>query len=225
MASWMVHLRIADRLLDRIPNLAPLELVFGNIAPDSGVPTGDFASFDPPKSVSHFHVIEKGHRVAGYGAYAEKYLTPDRARLYSGEECAFYLGYFSHLLTDYLRALEVVRPLIERDAENYANDKAATVRKWKEDWYDLDFRYLRDHPDFRAFSLFSYAAGFENKYLDFFPQDAFSDSQKRIMDFYAEKRPNLDRYYPWLTPDDADNFVASATDRIEAEISGLRGKE
>ena len=38
MASWMVHLRIADKILDRIETLDESAFVLGNIAPDSGVP-------------------------------------------------------------------------------------------------------------------------------------------------------------------------------------------
>ena len=37
MASWMVHLRIADRLLDSLPGLSAVDFVVGNIAPDSGI--------------------------------------------------------------------------------------------------------------------------------------------------------------------------------------------
>lgn len=36
MASWMVHLRIGDILLDHLPDLEATEFVVGNIAPDSG---------------------------------------------------------------------------------------------------------------------------------------------------------------------------------------------
>jgi len=39
MASWMVHLRIADCLLDKFVHLDKTAFVMGNIAPDSGVPT------------------------------------------------------------------------------------------------------------------------------------------------------------------------------------------
>ena len=39
MASWMIHLRIADKLLDKIPNLSPIEFLMGSMAPDSGIPT------------------------------------------------------------------------------------------------------------------------------------------------------------------------------------------
>lgn len=41
MASWMVHLRIADLLLSQISGLCPTEFIVGNIAPDSGVPNED----------------------------------------------------------------------------------------------------------------------------------------------------------------------------------------
>lgn len=54
MASWMVHLRIADKLLDQIPGLSPVEFIMGNIAPDSGVPNEDWSSYTPSSTVSHF---------------------------------------------------------------------------------------------------------------------------------------------------------------------------
>ena len=54
MASWMVHLRIADILLDRIEGLDMNAFVLGNIAPDSGVPNEDWSVFTPPGNVTHF---------------------------------------------------------------------------------------------------------------------------------------------------------------------------
>ena len=36
------------------------------------------------------------------------------------------------------------------------------VWKNKEDWYDLDFRYLEEHPDFRAFRIYEQFKGFKN---------------------------------------------------------------
>ena len=43
MASWMVHLRIADRLLDEIEKIDATAFVMGNIAPDSGVPNENWS--------------------------------------------------------------------------------------------------------------------------------------------------------------------------------------
>ena len=49
MATWMVHLRIADGIRKRIPFLDRLEFLMGNIAPDSGVPNEDWSVYTPEK--------------------------------------------------------------------------------------------------------------------------------------------------------------------------------
>lgn len=42
MASWMIHLRIADQLLDnRIVGFDMSAFLLGNIGPDSGVPNAE----------------------------------------------------------------------------------------------------------------------------------------------------------------------------------------
>ena len=62
MASWMVHLRIADNLLSRMPHLSPIEFIMGNMAPDSGVPNADWSAFSPPTRISHFSSHVPHHR-------------------------------------------------------------------------------------------------------------------------------------------------------------------
>ena len=109
MASWMVHLRVADALLDSLPNLTPTEFIVGNIAPDSGVPNADWSAFSPPTSVSHFKTAGKK---ADPGAFAAKYLT--RRQDYSPEQFSFYLGYLTHLLTDVLWSEQIARPALDR---------------------------------------------------------------------------------------------------------------
>ena len=218
MASWVIHLRVADELLDRFPALIQTEFVFGNIAPDSGVP-GENYTFTPPKSVSHFQKLENGHKISGYDLYEAEYLIPEKLANYSPSALSFHLGYFSHLLTDYLWAKHVALPTFERDIDEYLRDKAAAVGKYKVDWYDLDFRYLRDHPDFRAFRIYRGAPYFRNVYLDFYPPEAFEQRRKHIVDFYSEHRENLDREYPWLTPEQADGFVAIAVKNVTDGIS------
>ena len=47
MATWMVHLRIADGIMKEIPKLERQEFIMGNIAPDSGVPNEDWSVFTP----------------------------------------------------------------------------------------------------------------------------------------------------------------------------------
>ena len=218
MASWIVHLRVADALLKLFPG-NETEFVFGNIAPDSGIPNEDNTSFTPPKAVSHFQKYHKGHRISGYDIYEAEYLSPEKLAPYDAASLSFHLGYFSHLLTDYLWALKIVLPTFERDRDEYLRDKSAAVRKYKVDWYDLDFRYLRDHPDFRAFAIYRDTPGFRNVYLDFYPPDAFAVRREYITAFYSERRESLDREYPWLTPEQADEFVKTAVETISSELA------
>lgn len=47
MAFWMVHLRIADILLDKFEDLEKTDFIMGNIAPDSDVPSEDWSYHVP----------------------------------------------------------------------------------------------------------------------------------------------------------------------------------
>ena len=54
MASWMVHLRVADLLLSRLEGITETEFIVGNIAPDSGVPNENWTAYTPSTKLSHF---------------------------------------------------------------------------------------------------------------------------------------------------------------------------
>ena len=195
MASWMVHLRIADQLLDSLPNLSKTEFIVGNLAPDSGVPNEDWSVFTPSTTVSHFRTAGKK---ADPAAFAKKYFTQQIRSSYSKQQYSFYLGYLTHLMTDALWSREVVHPTKIRFSGKFMEDPDFiwTVKK---DWYDLDFRYLRDHPDFRAFQTYLSAENFRNTYMEEFSSDAFDNRRAYITNFYLEDRKGLDRDYPYLT--------------------------
>lgn len=211
MASWMVHLRVADKLLDEIPNLSDIEFVVGNIAPDSGVPNEDWSAFTPNTKISHF---KTGDNKADPKAFAEKYFTLGQRSQYDARRYAFYLGYLTHLMTDVLWVRDVFAPAKEKFAELYAAQQENFVWKMKEDWYDLDFKYLRDHPEFRAFRVYKRAEGFVNEFMEEFSVDAFDNRRQYITGWYLNGKENLDREYPYLTEGEMDGFV----DRAAREI-------
>lgn len=208
MASWMVHLRLADKLLDRIPDLSPTEFVVGNIAPDSGVPNEDWSVFTPSKTVSHFKLNDQAPKSIHIPSFVGQYFTPELRNGYDKQAYSFYLGYLTHLLTDCLWSERI--PIPNPDCE----DRTAFVNKVKEDWYDLDYLYLRKHPNFRAFSVFDQAVGFKNTYMDIFAPDAFDNRRQYITGFYREPNDHLDREYPYLTEAEADAFVEQAAEDI-----------
>lgn len=215
MATWMVHLRITDKLLDRLPDLSPTEFVVGNIAPDSGVPNEDWTAYVPDGNISHFKTTDaQGLKEIHIGEYVERFFTPEQQKGYNKKQKSFYLGYLTHLLTDMMWAEGIVRPCIEKFRGLYDKDRNEWIRVMKKDWYDLDFLYLRQNPDFRAFSIYKNAVGFRNEYLDFFSEDAFDNRRVYITGFYQEEKQDLDREYPYLNESEMKDFVDTQAEEL-----------
>ncbi|ERI92171.1 hypothetical protein HMPREF1982_02560 [Clostridiales bacterium oral taxon 876 str. F0540] len=215
MASWMVHLRIADKLLDKISNLKSTEFVVGNIAPDSGIPNDDWSAFTPSGDISHFKTTDAdGLKDIHLNEYVEQFFTVNQRKKYNNNQKSFYLGYLTHLLTDIMWVNEIVRP--SKDKFKYLYDKDRTEWVWtlKKDWYDLDFLYIERNPDFRALSIYKNAVEFNNDYMDFFSNDAFENRRKYITHFYSSERDNLDREYTYLKEEEMNRFVDEAADKI-----------
>ena len=209
MASWIVHLRIADKLLSQLDRIDMTAFVVGNMAPDSGVPNEDWSAFHPPKSVSHFERKTAAGTSFDIDAFRGRYFSNEAISGYDLESYSFFLGYYAHLLTDVRWSETIVRELKRAYAAHYAQNKHALYRAAKEDWYDLDFLYLEHHPDFRTFSIYENAVGFDNCYLDLFAKDAFENRRQYICGFYhSDEHGKLHRDYRYLTAARADAFVA-----------------
>ena len=210
MASWMVHLRVADRLLEHWPDLDAEAFVLGNIAPDSGVPNEDWSRFEPPKTVSHFKAGSDGP-----ASFCAKHFNEEINHDYSRREYAFFLGYYVHLLTDVEWVSEVFAPLLRAHPDEAAADKGRLIRAAKEDWYDLDFLYLEQHPDFRAFSVYENASDLDNVFMEIFSRDAFANRRAYICDFYhGNEHGDLHRAYVYLTPEQAEAFVEHTVEKL-----------
>ncbi len=216
MASWMVHLRIADELLARTDGSDETAFIVGNIAPDSGVPSADWKQFFPPKTISHFKTKSDDERFFDIDKFKREYFNEELIKGYDNKTYSFFLGYYVHLLSD----IEWTEKIYCRNvSEELA--AAAGITKWdllwknKGDWYDLDFKYLRDHPDFHAFNVYETAKDIENVYMDIFSPDAFSNRRDYICGFYrGDEHGDLDREYHYLTPEGADDFVKDSVEKI-----------
>lgn len=211
MASWMIHLRMADKFMERIGGLSEPEFIMGSIAPDSGVPNADWSAFSPDTSLSHFKDPgirdDKGISIQ---KFVNSHFSPEQQKKYDQKQFSFFLGYLTHLLTDILWADEIFQPAIRR----FSTETEEAIALIKKDWYDLDFLYLRHHPDFHGFRIFREAEGFRNTFMDIFSPDAFDNRRAYITRFYLEPKDDLDHPYLYLTADEADRFVESACSRI-----------
>ena len=214
MASWMVHLRIADKLLDRIPGLSPIEFIMGNMAPDSGVPNENWSAFSPSTAVSHFRTDDgTGKKEIQLGTYRNRYFSPELRAGYNERQYAFYLGYYIHLLTDRLWSDEIAYPAVKK----FGKENMAQI---KENWYALDFLYLRNRPGFRSFRAYLGSVGFVNTYLDFFAPDAFDNRREYITSFYLQEK-EIQEDFPYLTEAEADRFVDDAAAEILARLEEI----
>lgn len=220
MASWMIHLRIADTLLNQIANLSAEEFIMGNIAPDSGVPNEDWSKFTPSTTVSHFRRDNgTGKKKVDISAFIDQYFTEEQRNSYGAKSYSFFLGYLTHLLTDCLWSDRIAHPTMDK---YNANNDPKMVAKIKDDWYDLDYLYLRNNPDFRGFKIYKNIDRFPNTCMDIFSDDAFDNRRAYIVGFYEEENNNLDREYPYLTKEEADRFVEQACAEILEKLNCYR---
>ncbi|NMB67251.1 MAG: hypothetical protein GYA20_00630 [Chloroflexi bacterium] len=216
MATWIVHLRIAERLLgDLDAGLDEAAFALGNIAPDSGIPDENWEHFDPPPAVTHFQVDHPRYRSADVTFYREhllplRHATPDAA-LFS-----LRLGYFFHLITDNLWYQQVGKPAIERWRGEFADD-AAFWSEIKGDWYGLDHAYVRAHPDSLFWRVFT-GCRYERDDLPFLPPQAVRRQLAYIQDWYRsddeEIRAMLGRPFDYLNAAQADAFVDGACGQL-----------
>ena len=240
MASWMIHFRVAQAMLDRgalgeDPERAPAEaFVMGNIAPDSGVPTPE-GGYSPDKNTSHFmrrfEGVPEGQNPERCDPhlFAREWLIPALDR---GDEvaAAFYLGYLCHLVTDNGWVRDFIYPAKVRFAHLRLVDGAETpegVARFyaflKRDWYDMDFLYLRRRPDLPAYGLFLNAPRFDNGFLPFFPADAFEVKRSEIEAFYRKGVAAVDERAVYISEDEAEAFLQRVADEVLGDFGDLFG--
>ena len=192
MASWIVHLRIADKILEHLSDLDAGQFAIGNVAPDSGVPDEKWETFDPPAEVTHF--VRKPTPDSDSDCqdlrFYRQYMKGQVDLREDPKRYSFLLGYFFHLITDNLWSDRIWRPT----KESYHSDfetKPGFVWEVKKDWYGLDFAYVRSHPDSLFWRNFI-GSFYEEEYLDYFPPQAIADKIEYIKTFYQRTDEDVD---------------------------------
>lgn len=219
MASWMLHLRIADALLTRFPQLEPTQFVAGNLAPDSGRMNADRMSYTPTKQLSHWKKPKEQGGAIQDELFAQRYLHPLPNK---PETCAFHLGYYAHLLTDQNFIATVFRPL--RDKRIYELPDATSFSEaLKKDWYQTDLRYFAQNPELRSYHILQTIRDFPNSYFDYFAADAFTKKLREIQKAY--RLADLDPAYSfsYSSCKDMDDFVEREIELVGNKIAVFLG--
>lgn len=215
MATWIAHLRIAENILNEIENLDVSAFAAGNIAPDSGVPNGDWSSFDPPGSITHWKNSE-GRIEAD--AFFKKYVAVEPAA--SDDEFSFLLGYYVHLLAD-IEWERFYRTKWEEPLhKKLRSEDPGYIWRVKEDWYGQDFDYLKENEHSIFFTCFQHITEVKD-YLDYFPKGAFNKRFRYIREMYQEHYREPQKEYIYLPREEMDRYVSLASANI---LSNIRDK-
>ena len=211
MATWMVHFRIAENLLNKGIQVAEEEFVVGNIGPDCGLPDPETGVFYPDKIATHF----KDNGKINPDLFLEKYIQKDQDD-FTDPRSSFYLGYYLHLVTD----VEWSRMHHEKKKEPGYQAILGTpeyTRKVKGDWYGADFVYLQENTDTIFHRVFQHIESFPD-YLDIFPENQITRQIERITKFYYSDSYAFalkpDYRFDYLTPGEVTRFVDETTDKL-----------
>lgn len=215
MATWIAHFRVAENLLAHLPELDAAQFAIGNIAPDSGIPDEKWEKFDPPPEVTHFKRSDSIHKDIAdldfYRRYLADILPQDTARF------SFRLGYFFHLITDNLWTVKIGKPTQTQYPDQFAADKDF-IWEVKQDWYGLDHRYVRAHPDCLFWRVFLDAKP-DSVELDFLPPQALLRQMEYIKSYYQRRDEKIDemcaRPFIYLSENRMDSFVTETTARLQ----------
>lgn len=216
MATWIVHLRTAENIINKGYNIVPEPFIVGNIGPDSGVPDEDWSNFNPPKRITHWE--DANGKTAAHEFY-NKYLV-NKDVVNDKEGFSFNLGYYVHLLTD----MEWGRLYEEKKKDILYKEGLDKDPKFiwtiKKDWYGLDFLYLKNHPESIFFRMFKNIEKVPD-YLDYFPPGAFTRQVKYITGFYLGENEETKDNFVFLTEEEMDKFVSETTEIIDNRLDEI----
>jgi hypothetical protein len=215
MATWIAHLRVAEKLLEEFDFLDVKGFLVGNIGPDSGVPNEDWSEFTPPKIISHWYNNEGK---IDSEDFRMKYLS-DTSK-YTDLEKSFYLGYYVHLLSDIQWGLLAKEKLEDPLYKDNLDKDPKFIWVIKEDWYGQDHLYLRNNKQSIFYREFIKINGFPNTYFDFYPPEAFTMQVNYISDFYLNFNENLERDFIYLSKEEMDSYVDNTSEIITNILLG-----
>lgn len=87
----------------------------------------------------------------------------------------------------------------------------------KQDWYGLDFEYIKEKKD-NVFSTKFIRIQNINDYIDYFPKGAFTLQIKYIQEFYQTKGKEFNPTGRYLTSFEMDRFVKVTSSLISKKL-------
>lgn len=212
MASWLTHLRVAEKIKQKVSEIDFPYLIIGSIAPDSGVPDESQRNYTPSKEVTHCR-YQKDDVTAGMDetVFFDNYLVPEKIMTRSDSTRSFLWGYYFHLIVDKLWLEEYFRPFQKSYESEFEDPDKDFVDFIREEMFSLDFEYLKEKGTELIEELKSFDGNINFFYE--FDSDYIYECKNRIVDFYSGEPLHLDRECKYLTPRIIEEFIAKASEK------------
>ena len=208
MATWIMHLRVAERLKNLLGDSDETAYYVGSIAPDSGRMVDDF-TYLPSKDVSHWKRDDVSYeqRFFDNTEFYEKYCK-NETDVFKKSLC---WGYYIHILTDTIYVRDIIHPYIDKHGKPHWRENITGIRKG---WYEIDFRFFKENPGFAPFQAIKKLKPFDNSFLDYFqPNDVYERIQNAIM-LYENSSVDKNCKFFTHTPQEAVVLIEKMTDEI-----------
>lgn len=208
MATWIVHLRVAEKVRQTLGNIDETAYYVGTLAPDSGRMVDAF-TYMPPKDVSHWkrEKVSYEQRFSDNAEFYKKY-GENESDIFKK---SLYIGYYVHILTDTLFVRDVISPFIEKNGRPFWRENIDKIRAG---WYELDFRFVEANKNYRPLKIISAVTDFPNVYFDYFTADDITERVKYASDLYANCKTDNSIEFLTITPDGMERFIETAVESI-----------
>ncbi len=189
MATWIMHLRVAEKILPYLGDIDETAYYVGSIAPDSGTMVDNF-TYLPTKDVSHWKRDDVSYeqRFEDNYAFFEKYGKKEKDNF----RRSFFLGYYVHILTDTVYVRDIIHPYIDAHGKPFWRKNIETIRAG---WYELDFRFITENSDYHPFKVISAVTEFPNDYLDYFSPTDITERVHHAVKLYRGARVNPEQVF------------------------------
>lgn len=216
MATWLMHLRVAEKVKPFLGEVDETAYYVGSIAPDSGRMVGNF-TYLPPKNVSHWkrEGVSYEQRFEDNAGFFKKYGV--------GESDIFkrslFLGYYIHILTDTVYVRDVIQPFIDKNGKAFWRENVAEIRAG---WYELDYRFLCGNRNFYPLGVISGIKEFKNEYFDYFSEDDITERIRFAAELYRSPTVHPEQSLLSLNKTRQDELIGEMTEIIINELKNHR---
>lgn len=212
MATWIMHLRVAERILPYLGEIDERAYYVGSIAPDSGTMVDNF-TYLPTKDVSHWKRDDVSYeqRFEDNYAFFDKYGKNEREI----SRRSFFLGYYIHILTDTVYVRDIIQPYINAHGKPFWRNNIETIRAG---WYELDFRFYAENRDYHPFKVISAVTEFPNEYLDYFSPTDITDRIRYAVKLYSGSKVNPEQVFLTIDKPRQERLIAEMQEIILTEL-------